>query len=627
MSGKGRFAEKAPNLGEFRFIGGGDGDHEGSLAFSDISFPSHVSDLESFHSDLDVSINSVQSRESMSAADDDRESSREQLERRSQSGGDNRESFGKLPDLPEKASENVDVLLAALKAATLQDSSSERSIDSNKSGSSNSNQDSTRFISRESFPESVLAEASQSWVKESGHLGEGMPADKPPSAGSEERDTSLVKPSSDSRLSEKFLAPSKTPDNGRSGFFGADKSDRSPWSFSGDSLWFQTPTPARPGDSVVVAKNDSLSNQLSGAKAKPSSSSTPVEENPSNKSLNQSNQFPARASLSNDTFPPQKDRLSEMDFSVAAYNPFDASYDNAGLSGGLSTKPSSERNTKPSSSSTPVGVDPSERLRGQSSQLKSNLVKPSISKDVFPSQQDAMSNMDFSTAAYNPFDGSLMDRASNAQGMEIGSSMFGDGDGFVGDDAQDGFSFQTADDAAKRLDQDEKIFEENHRFDKEDAMIDVAGKSFSYYILPGESSHRSPSIIGVNDPNDKGEVRISFGEFFAAKTGELGRLSDVNEDRPRPQFSDTRDCKVSPTAIPPRQLYRPSSPEGSERDTSYQPSFADLDKDPRKWARNDQSQAKEHVAMAARSLPCGAEADDEKGRGTREGKGAAEEVL
>lgn len=66
-------------------------------------------------------------------------------------------------------------------------------------------------------------------------------------------------------------------------------------------------------------------------------------------------------------------------------------------------------------------------------------------------------------------------------------------------------------------------------------MVDVDGKSFSYYILPGESSHR-PSVIGVNDPNDKGEIRISFGEFFAAKTGELGRLSDGNEDRPRVSF-------------------------------------------------------------------------------------------
>lgn len=56
---------------------------------------------------------------------------------------------------------------------------------------------------------------------------------------------SIVNPSSDSRLSEKFLAPSKTPDNTDLIEYGAgDKLDKSPWSFSGDSLLFQTPRPA-----------------------------------------------------------------------------------------------------------------------------------------------------------------------------------------------------------------------------------------------------------------------------------------------------------------------------------------------------------------------------------------------
>lgn len=93
MSSKGRLGERPPNLGELCFLGGGDSDHEGSLAYSDISFPSHVSDLESFHSDLDVTIKSVESRESMPGADDvrDGEPSLEQHETRSQGGGDNRE--------------------------------------------------------------------------------------------------------------------------------------------------------------------------------------------------------------------------------------------------------------------------------------------------------------------------------------------------------------------------------------------------------------------------------------------------------------------------------------------------------------------------------------------------------
>ena len=88
-----------------------------------------------------------------------------------------------------------------------------------------------------------------------------MPEDKqdePPSAilSSDQRETSLVKPSSDSRLSEKFFAPSKTPDdaqtpqNGQTQY-GVEKFDRSPWSFSGDSLLFQTPRPEG-GTSTLV---------------------------------------------------------------------------------------------------------------------------------------------------------------------------------------------------------------------------------------------------------------------------------------------------------------------------------------------------------------------------------------
>ena len=60
MAGKGRSA-RPPYLGDFNFLGAGNSDHEGSVAFSDISFPSHVSDLESFHSDFDMSMNSRES--------------------------------------------------------------------------------------------------------------------------------------------------------------------------------------------------------------------------------------------------------------------------------------------------------------------------------------------------------------------------------------------------------------------------------------------------------------------------------------------------------------------------------------------------------------------------------------
>ena len=40
-------------------------------------------------------------------------------------------------------------------------------------------------------------------------------------------------------------------------------------------------------------------------------------------------------------------------------------------------------------------------------------------------------------------------------------------------------------------------------------------------------------VVGINDPNDVGEVRISFGAFLAAGSGELGSLSRTSPDRPR----------------------------------------------------------------------------------------------
>jgi hypothetical protein len=40
-------------------------------------------------------------------------------------------------------------------------------------------------------------------------------------------------------------------------------------------------------------------------------------------------------------------------------------------------------------------------------------------------------------------------------------------------------------------------------------------------------------IVAVNDPNDEGEVRISFGAFIAAGSEEMGTLHSSDPDRPR----------------------------------------------------------------------------------------------
>ena len=57
---------------------------------------------------------------------------------------------------------------------------------------------------------------------------------------------------------------------------------------------------------------------------------------------------------------------------------------------------------------------------------------------------------------------------------------------------------------------------------------------FSDYVLPGSSSRTGRrSVIGINDPDNKGEVRVSFGKFFGTKTEELGSLNGEDKNRPR----------------------------------------------------------------------------------------------
>lgn len=56
------------------------------------------------------------------------------------------------------------------------------------------------------------------------------------------------------------------------------------------------------------------------------------------------------------------------------------------------------------------------------------------------------------------------------------------------------------------------------------------------WTMPDSQFINRPSllkVVGINDPSDTGEVRISFGAFLAAGSGELGSLSRTSPDRPR----------------------------------------------------------------------------------------------
>ena len=81
---------------------------------------------------------------------------------------------------------------------------------------------------------------------------------------------------------------------------------------------------------------------------------------------------------------------------------------------------------------------------------------------------------------------------------------------------------------------------------------------------------------------------------------------------------------MSPVAAPPRAIYRPSSPEGSEKDTSYQASFVDLEKTEHKSNRTRTLRDKKRVATVTRSSPYGAEADEDDGWAA---KGEKHDVL
>ena len=59
------------------------------------------------------------------------------------------------------------------------------------------------------------------------------------------------------------------------------------------------------------------------------------------------------------------------------------------------------------------------------------------------------------------------------------------------------------------------------------------------WTVPDESQYalrRSLPVIGINDPDNKGEVRISFGAFLAAGSEELGDLSSKDPNRPRVRY-------------------------------------------------------------------------------------------
>lgn len=67
------------------------------------------------------------------------------------------------------------------------------------------------------------------------------------------------------------------------------------------------------------------------------------------------------------------------------------------------------------------------------------------------------------------------------------------------------------------------------------------------WTIPDSQYITRPSllkVVGVNDPENKGEVRISFGAFLAAGSEELGSLSRTSPGRPRVRANGTKTINV-----------------------------------------------------------------------------------
>ncbi|XP_046843293.1 uncharacterized protein LOC124437361 [Xenia sp. Carnegie-2017] len=246
----------------------------------------------------------------------------------------------------------------------------------------------------------------------------------------------------------------------------------------------------------------------------------------------------------------------------------------------------------------------------------SDTKQPSYTGSTFDEKPLSKKNGNWSVGceARNPFDGSLYE----FQGPLDGKTVWEESGALFGNDFEAG-EFMSSEDAAKLLDEDQKKFEESHQFDKQDAMIED-GISFTSYILPNDHGRRSLSVVGINDPDNKGEVRISFGDFFAAKTEELGRLGEDNGNKPRPRFNETQSLAVSPPVQRPKPLYRPSLPEGGNSVITPQ----NPDETREKTGTPDHSEEGTHDFMTVRSSPYGAEADVKKNEEEREHNVAVE---
>ncbi|XP_074619097.1 uncharacterized protein LOC141877946 isoform X2 [Acropora palmata] len=123
--------------------------------------------------------------------------------------------------------------------------------------------------------------------------------------------------------------------------------------------------------------------------------------------------------------------------------------------------------------------------------------------------------------------------------------------------------FEPQGNALAVLDADEELFNKEHELEMPSQAELSEVSRLRDWTIPDNQYIARPSllrVVGINDPNDIGEVRISFGAFMAAGSEELGSLSRMSPDRPRPHFGDDKPILTPPPQFGVRPISEPKTP-------------------------------------------------------------------
>ncbi|XP_032230140.2 uncharacterized protein LOC5505880 isoform X2 [Nematostella vectensis] len=154
--------------------------------------------------------------------------------------------------------------------------------------------------------------------------------------------------------------------------------------------------------------------------------------------------------------------------------------------------------------------------------------------------------------------------------------------GDVGRDIGDEFEAQSGDIEAM-LAADEESFVREHQFDHAEADSTAQGIQDAHDWTIPDHSHLTARgsllrVMGINDPNGTGEVRISFGAVMTAGSEELGTLHNDDPQRPRPHFGNGRLIST-PSPQPPPKLI---STQSLEQQSSFLEKFPKFENTPMK---------------------------------------------